>query len=131
MIKKIKLHIQKFIFYDLLAIFIFIVFNIFFINLIIDVQENQKSKYDYSNYDDTIRKIYTIDPSLFQFNEDGVAIVKMDDLLKPITNGKDTMYFGIVPLTDEQDQCVGYFIVTKKEDELQIDSSHLCDMVDY
>lgn len=131
MIKKIKLHIQKFIFYDLLAIFIFIVFNIFFINLIIDIQENQKSKYDYSNYDDTIRKIYTIDSSLFQFNEDGVAIVKMDDLLKPITNGKDTMYFGIVPLTDEQDQCVGYFIVTKKENELQIDSSHLCDMVDY
>ena len=55
----------------------------------------------------------------------------MKDLLKPITNGKDTVYFGVVPLTLEQDQCVGYIIVEKYNDDLKFDYSHLCDMIDY
>ena len=55
----------------------------------------------------------------------------MSDLLKPITNGKDTMYFGEIPITKEQDQCVGYIIVEKINEKLKFDYSHLCDMVDY
>ena len=55
----------------------------------------------------------------------------MDTFLEPITNGKDTLSFGIVPLTKDQDQCVGYFIIKKVNSELQIDSSHICDMIDY
>jgi len=41
------------------------------------------------------------------------------------------MYFGIVPLTKEQDQCVGYIIAKKENDQLTFDYSHICDMVDY
>lgn len=131
MIKNIKIHIQKYVFYDILAIFIFIGINILMFNLINDYQENKRAELDYSNFDNTIKEAYKINPSLFKFDENNVAILKMDDLLAPITNGKDTMYFGIVPLTHEQDQCVGYFVIKKIQDELQIDSSHICDMIDY
>ena len=131
LIRNIKLHIQKYFFYDILALIIFIGINILTFNLIIDLYENEKSKYDYSLYDETIKQIYEIDPSLFKFDENNTAIVKMDTFLEPITNGKDTMFFGIVPLTKDQDQCVGYFIIKKVNSELQIDSSHICDMIDY
>ena len=128
MIRNIKLHIQKYFFYDILAIIIFIVINILMFKLVNDLYETKKSEYDYS---DIIEKIYEIDPSLFKFNSNDIAIVKMDDFLEPITNGKDTIYFADVPLTKNQDQCVGYFIIKKVNDELMVDSSHICDMIDY
>lgn len=128
MIRNIKLHIQKYFFYDILAIIIFIVINILMFKLVNDLYEAKKSEYDYS---DIIEKIYEIDPSLFKFNANDIAIVKMDDFLEPITNGKDTIYFADIPLTKNQDQCVGYFIIKKVNSELQIDSSHICDMIDY
>lgn len=128
MIKNIKIHIQKYFLYDILAIIIFIVINILMFKLVNDLYETKKSEYDYS---DIIEKIYEIDPSLFKFNSNDIAIVKMDDFLEPITNGKDTIYFADVPLTKNQDQCVGYFIIKKVNDELMVDSSHICDMIDY
>ena len=131
LIRNIKLHIKKYFFYDVLALIIFICINILMFNLINDLYENKKSEYDYSIYDETIRQIYEIDPSLFKFDENNIATVKMDDFLEPITNGKDTLSFGLVPLTKDQDQCVGYFIIKKVNGELEIDSSHICDMIDY
>lgn len=131
MIRNIKLHIKKYFFYDVLALIIFICINILMFNLISDLYENKKSEYDYSIYDETIKQIYEIDPSLFKFDENNIATIKMDDFLEPITNGKDTLSFGLVPLTKDQDQCVGYFIIKKVNGELEIDSSHICDMIDY
>ena len=131
LIRNIKLHIKKYFFYDVLALIIFICINILMFNLINDLYENKKSEYDYSIYDETIRQIYEIDPSLFKFDENNIATIKMDYFLEPITNGKDTLSFGLVPLTKDQDQCVGYFIIKKVNGELEIDSSHICDMIDY
>ncbi len=131
LIRNIKLHIKKYFFYDVLALIIFICINILMFNLISDLYENKKSEYDYSIYDETIKQIYEIDPSLFKFDENNIATIKMDDFLEPITNGKDTLSFGLVPLTKDQDQCVGYFIIKKVNGELEIDSSHICDMIDY
>lgn len=131
MIKKIKLHVQKYIFYDIFAIIIFIGVIILMINFLNDYQENKKAELDYSIYNQILIDAYKINPNIFKFDDNNIAIVKMDDLLVPITNGKDTLYFGDVPLTDKQDQCVGYFIVEKVNDELKIDSSHICDMIDY
>ena len=74
-------------------------------------------------------EIYKINPSLFKFNDKGIAIVEMKDLLKPIANGKDTMYFGEVPMTKDQDQCMGYIIVKKNNNKLKFDYSHLCDIM--
>ena len=40
-------------------------------------------------------------------------------------------YFGEIPMTKEQDQCVGYIIVKKHKNKLNYDYSHICDMLDY
>ena len=126
-----KLHLHKYFFYDLLAIFLFFLITFIGIKLYNAYQINKKTEYDFSSYDSFMNEIYIINPNLFKFDSNGIAKVEMNDLLKPITNGKDTIYFGVVPLTKDQDQCVGYIIVKKKNEILEFDYSHLCDMVDY
>lgn len=127
----IKLHLHKYFFYDLLAIFLFIILSWLGIKLYNDYQINKKLENDFSYFDRSMMQIYDVNPSLFKFDDNGVAKVEMKDLLKPITNGEDTVYFGVVPLTSQQDQCVGYIIVEKYNDDLKFDYSHLCDMIDY
>ena len=126
-----KLHLHKYFFYDLLAIFLFFLITFIGIKLYNAYQINKKTEYDFSSYDSFMNEVYIINPNLFKFDSNGIAKVEMNDLLKPITNGKDTIYFGVVPLTKDQDQCVGYIIVEKNNEILEFDYSHLCDMVDY
>ena len=126
-----KLHLHKYFFYDLLAIFLFFLITFIGVKLYNAYQINKKTEYDFSSYDNFMNEVYVINPNLFKFDSNGIAKVEMNDLLKPITNGKDTIYFGVVPLTKDQDQCVGYIIVKKKNEILEFDYSHLCDMVDY
>ena len=126
-----KLHLHKYFFYDLLAIFLFFLITFIGVKLYNAYQINKKTEYDFSSYDSFMNVVYVINPNLFKFDSNGIAKVEMNDLLKPITNGKDTIYFGVVPLTKDQDQCVGYIIVKKKNEILEFDYSHLCDMVDY
>ena len=126
-----KLHLHKYFFYDLLAIFLFFLITFIGIKLYNAYQINKKTEYDFSSYDSFMNVVYVINPNLFKFDSNGIAKVEMNDLLKPITNGKDTIYFGVVPLTKDQDQCVGYIIVKKNNEILEYDYSHLCDMVDY
>ena len=126
-----KLHLHKYFFYDLLAIFLFFLITFIGIKLYNAYQINKKTEYDFSSYDSFMNEVYVINPNLFKFDSSGIAKVEMNDLLKPITNGKDTIYFGVVPLTKDQDQCVGYIIVEKNNEILEFDYSHLCDMVDY
>jgi hypothetical protein len=126
-----KLHLHKYFFYDLLAIFLFFLITFIGIKLYNAYQINKKTEYDFSSYDSFMNEVYVINPNLFKFDSNGIAKVEMNDLLKPITNGKDTIYFGVVPLTKDQDQCVGYIIVEKNNEILEYDYSHLCDMVDY
>ena len=126
-----KLHLHKYFFYDLLAIFLFFLITFIGVKLYNAYQINKKTEYDFSSYDSFMNEVYVINPNLFKFDSNGIAKVEMNDLLKPITNGKDTIYFGVVPLTKDQDQCVGYIIVEKNNEILEYDYSHLCDMVDY
>lgn len=111
--------------------FLFILITFISIKLYNAYQLNKKTEYDFSNYDNFMNDVYNINPNLFEFDSNGIAYVEMNDLLKPITNGKDTIYFGVIPLTKEQDQCVGYIIVKKEIGILKFDYSHLCDMIDY
>lgn len=130
-VNNIKLHIQKYFIYDILALILFIGINKLVITFYNDYQNNIHLENDFSYYDSSLDDIYKIDPTIFYFNEDNIAIVEMNDLLKPITNGKDTTYFGEIPMTKEQDQCVGYIIVKKHKNKLNYDYSHICDMLDY
>ena len=60
-----------------------------------------------------------------------LILKKNSNLPEYVTNGKDTMSFGTIPLTKEQDECVGYIIVKKNNENFEFDYSHICDMVDY
>ncbi len=130
-VNNIKLHLQKYFIYDILAVILFIGISKFVINLYNDHQTNVHLENDFSYYNSTLDEIYKIDPSIFKFDENNIAIVEMSNLLKPITNGTDTIFFGEVPMTKEQDQCVGYIIVKRNDNKLSYDYSHICDMLDY
>ncbi len=130
-VNNIKLHLQKYFIYDILALILFIGINKLVITFYNDYQNNIHLENDFSYYDSSLDDIYIIDPTIFDFNEDNIAIVEMNDLLNPITNGKDTIYFGEIPMTKDQDQCVGYIIVKKQKNKLNYDYSHICDMLDY
>lgn len=131
MIQKIKFHIKKYIFYDLMGLFTIILITMFIVRFINDYNMNRRNEKDYSIYNDFIIKAYEINADLFKFNGDNIAIVKMDDLIKPITNGKDTISLGVVPVDRNLNQCVGYVVVKKVDGDLLIDTSHICDMIDY
>lgn len=98
-----------------------------------DFNEVKRLESDYSIYKDGVENAYRIDSSLFIFDDNNTAIIKVDTLLNKISNGRDSMEgIGIIPQTKEQDQCVGYIIVKKNENDiLDIDMSHMCDMIDY
>ena len=129
--KKVILHFHKYIFYYIVFFPLFVIFVIFTICFIKDNYENKRKEHDYSYYNDTLLEIYRIDPTIFQFQNDTTAIIEVSDLLGDITNGKETIGFGEIPFTKEQDQCVGYIIAKKKENGFLFDYSHICDMVDY
>lgn len=115
----------------LLFIIIFIGISFLGYKFYNDYQINKVSDNDYSNYDSFMLSVYDIKPDLFKFDTDGTAVIKMDDLIDGVTNGKDSTSLGIIPLTKEQDECVGYIIAKEQNDGLKFDYTHICDMVDY
>lgn len=114
-----------------MGLFTIILITMFIVRFINDYNMNRRNEKDYSIYNDFIIKAYEINADLFKFNGDNIAIVKMDDLIKPITNGKDTISLGVVPVDRNLNQCVGYVVVKKVDGDLLIDTSHICDMIDY
>ncbi len=128
--KKIKNNINKFLSYYIIGIMLFLLICVVSIKLINDYNSYKISENDFTIYDSYIKDAYNINPNLFKFDENNIAIVKMDELLT-VTNGIDTIYFGVIPIDRNQNQCVGYFVIRKVMDEIEIDSSHLCDMIDY
>ena len=82
---------------------------------------------DLSAYDYSVRWIYNNYPDLFNFSEDGECIITISELLK----GQDEYDFDI--MHDEYgNDCVGYYIVNKVDNNrIKIDSSHICEMIDY
>lgn len=134
MMKRIKLHLHKYFFYDILAIGIFILITIVFIKFIHDSNINKQIEKDYSDYDNAIYQLYELKPSMFDFDENDIAVLKMDDLVKPVINEEgiyEIISQTMIRLTKDQDQCMGYIIVKRNNNKFDIDYSHICDMIDY
>lgn len=131
---KIKLHLHKYVFYYLLLIIITLIVTYILSCLTRDTLDNYKHNNNYSNYEEYIYKAYKDNPSLFIFDKNNESKIKVEDLLqKQDSDGNITGYIPITAInfTKEQDQCLGYIIVKKVDDDLQIDTSHICDMIDY
>lgn len=125
----IKAHFQRYMFHYFIVFLILIGIMIVGIYLVKDIHENKKANSDFYYYEERIREVYKVNPSFFKFNPDGVAIVKVDELIEEST---DSIGIGIIPVDKDQNQCVGYILVKKiNNSEIDIDTSHFCDMIDY
>ncbi|MDD3453006.1 MAG: hypothetical protein PHN42_01845 [Bacilli bacterium] len=124
--KKIKYHLHKYIFYDLLAIIIFVIFTTTLISLKYSIDENNKATYDYTRFDYYINIVYKNKPELFFFDEEGKYELNLEEIQQALGN----VYFSI-PMTSSLDECVGNVIVKKEDNNLTFDYSHICEMRDY
>ena len=78
-------------------------------------------------YNWEVIEIYDRYPGLFNFSEDNECIITVEELLK----GQDEYDFDLMH-DSEGNQCIGYYIINKDLDNnIDIDSSHICDMIDY
>lgn len=137
MIQKIKLHIQKYIFYDIFAVILFILFNIILFKFIHDYKENKDLKNDFTSYEISIKEAYNNGKLTINFDDNNIGIIKVDDLITSTNCNNDICDNPIINqmsirFNKDLDQCVGYIIVEKlTNNELSIDTSHICDMIDY
>lgn len=129
----IKLHFQKYILYYVIALIPLILICTLIKNLIVDYMMNKSLENDYSSYEYLVNQAYEEYPSLFEFDDSNTAIIKMDDLILGIkTDNESHQWASGLLFTEEQDQCVGYIIVKRLSyEKLDIDTSHICDMIDY
>jgi hypothetical protein len=107
--------------------------SILFFQIITEVKNSEKDNESFKGgYNGIIKDAYRINPNILKFGEDGKAILSIEVLLDGVSNGKDGTSLGNMMHNENQDACVGYFIVSKKENgDLLIDDSHICDMIDY
>ena len=115
---------------NIYIIIFFIVVIILIIGYYSFIRIQQKNAYNYlemSSDDWIVEDIYKEYPNIFNFSEDGECIITISELLK----GQDEYNIEIMH-DKEGNDCVGYYIINKDLDnQLDIDSSHICDMIDY
>lgn len=105
-----------------------IVISISSISIIL-INKNKES-FNYS-YTEMVKRAYKIDPSILEFDNNNKAILKVDTLIKGVKNKNSSFNYDGILFTKDFDQCVGYFIVTKIDKAIDVDLSHICDMIDY
>ncbi len=90
-----------------------------------------KEKLDYEtiNYDyqsKCVKEVYKIHPSAFSFDSENICKITVEQ----IHTISDDYSFEI-----EHDKngnmCLGYFVIRKVDNDIEIDSSHICDMINY
>ena len=113
--------------------FIFIIFLIVVFVIIIAFYKyilyKEKIEYetiDYESQSNWVKEVYNLHPNIFEFDSNDVCKITMEQMH---TFQNDIgMYF-------EHDKygnmCVGYFIVKKNGESIDVDSSHICDMINY
>ncbi len=129
--KKIRLHLHKYIFYYVIGIIIFIIFCFILSKLTKDYNLNKQSESDFSSYEETVKELYKKRPDKFKFNNKGTFVIKVEDLLEKEGNTLPSIPQTAIKFTSEQDECVGYIIVRKKNNDINVDTSHVCDMIDF
>ena len=97
-------------------------FNRFQIN---NAYENNNSDLSINDY--YIESIYEKNPNVFNFGEDGECIITVSELLK-----YESEYEMDILHDKYGNDCIGYYIIHKDLDNnIDIDSSHICEMIDY
>jgi len=113
----------------IIAIIVVLVIGIGFycfnrISQIKNYNNNDLEVVDYAVYE-----LYETHPELFVFDEYGECIISVQQLLE--NHYETESDYNLLHDSDGND-CVGYYIVTKTLDnDIYIDGTHVCDMIDY
>jgi competence protein ComGC len=125
LINFINFHFQKIVFVIILIILI----SIFLYRFIPDYIESKKPIV-HKLPEDFVYEIMNNHPELLEFDDNNKAIIKMDTLYIILPDEVNPLLDPIY--NDEFDQCAGYIIINKNsKGNYDIDTSHICDMIDY
>lgn len=116
---------NKKFFYALITvvtILVIVLIKIYFYNL----DKKWYKKIDYNSYVLIVNDIHNKYPNLFKFDENNDAIMTVEELVTK----QDEIEFDIAHDKDGN-MCIGYFIVSKVGEGIDIDASHMCDMINY
>lgn len=91
--------------------------------------------YDIENEEKFINEMYEFAPELFSFDDSGKAIIYIRNFTDEdgYTNTKYETISRQLIFDKDLNECDGYYVVYKKSDsdKLEVDMSHICDMLDY
>lgn len=105
----------------LIIIGTYVVYNI--------IRNESKEKYETTCYDcqnEMVERIYKYKNDIFEFDNNGIAKVTIEKLLT-----SQNKYGFSLEHDKEGNDCIGYYIIYKKSNNIEIDSSHICDMINY
>lgn len=81
---------------------------------------------DYESQSNWVKEVYSIHPDMFEFDSNGLCKITMEQvhtMQSDIGNYIEHDKYG--------NMCVGYFIIKKNGNDIDVDSSHICDMINY
>lgn len=114
-------------------VFIFIIFLlvVFVIIFLLYKYILYKDKINYENIDYNyqsrcVKEVYNLHPSAFEFNEVNECKITVEQV-----HLIDDDYGFEIEHDKDGNMCVGYYIVKKNENDIEVDSSHICDMINY
>ena len=111
-----------------LIVFFVIVFLIIFV-FYKYILYKDKVNYEYIDYDyqsKCVKEVYKLHPGAFIFDENNECKITVEE----VQTISDDYGFEIEHDKDGN-MCVGYYIVKKNGDNIEVDSSHICDMINY
>lgn len=87
-------------------------------------EENETIDYNYQSK--CVKEVYKLHPESFVFDSNGICKMTVEQI-HTVSND-----YGFEIEHDKYgNMCVGYFIIKKSNDNIKVDSSHICDMINY
>ncbi len=71
-----------------------------------------------------LKILYEENPEIFKFDSDGKVMMSMEEIF----NSSDDVFLELTKDKDGND-CIGYVTITKLENDIAVDVSHMCDMI--
>ncbi len=127
----LKMHFNRYLFYYILLALLLIPLSILIVVFIRDFKLYLEDKNKLPDYTEEVKQLYEINPDLFQFDENDTFVLKMDYLLETRIADKIIRIVGRPHLSENFEQCVGYLIVKNINNNITVDNSHICDIIDY
>ena len=127
----LKTHFKRYLFHYIFLGLLLIPLSILVIVFIRDLKLYLEDKNKLPDYTEEVKQLYEIKPSLFQFDENDTFVLKVDYLLETEIDDKIIRIVRRPQVNDEFEQCVGYLIVKNINNNITVDNSHICDIIDY